>query len=138
MDLLSTIHAQSAKQLRQLCKQRGIATAALVEKADFRRAIVGSVLHEAPTKTLKSLRDAHSLYDLVDKDAIVDKLTSLILTRGANSGGGGGSSGGNSSSGGGSNTGTKTNPGQQLKLKKKSSWETSAARSIQQVCRGCV
>lgn len=79
MDLLQNVHRLSGKQLRGLCSERGIDTSGLVEKQDFRRAILADTLRSVSNKELRSLRDAHRITtSLVNKNDIIDRLVASL------------------------------------------------------------
>eukprot|EP00750_Incisomonas_marina_P030818 INCI7659.2.p1 GENE.INCI7659.2~~INCI7659.2.p1 ORF type:complete len:582 (-),score=88.37 INCI7659.2:759-2504(-) len=79
--LLQNVHRLSGKQLRGLCRERGIDTSGLVEKQDFRRAILADTLRSVSNRELRSLRDTQGITaSLVNKQEIINRLVASLDT----------------------------------------------------------
>ena len=78
MDMLQKVHTLKPRQLRAECERLGLDTTTLVEKKDFRRALLSHALQSVPTATLRALRDQHGFADIVNKTDIIRQLVQLF------------------------------------------------------------
>ena len=76
--MLQKVHTLKPRQLRAECERLGLDTTTLVEKKDFRRALLSHALQSVPTATLRALRDQHGFADIVNKTDIIRQLVQLF------------------------------------------------------------